>query len=169
MQKINCPYQQNDNGKTMSCTLLVELGGPTVLAGSDRPSFICPKCQSQWLNGLPTKDTAPEILHKIAANGKSNVEKPGIIQLGINFVKAAAKQVAHGLPETLPPERKIRLDICGVGKPKEEQCEMLDSGQCKSCGCFVEEKSRWATADCDLNKWSKNQFTGKKSGCGSCG
>lgn len=169
MQKINCPYQQNDNGKTMSCTLLVELGGPTVLAGSDRPSFICPKCQNQWLNGLPTKDTAPEILKNIAAAGKSNVEKPGVIQLGINFLKAATKQVVNGLPETAPQERKIRLEICGVGQ--EKHCEMLDGNRCLDCGCFVEEKSKWATADCGLNKWPKNKYTNKetKGGCGSCG
>lgn len=169
----NCPYFKNDNGKTMSCELLIQLGGPTVLAGSDRPSFICPKCQNQWPNGLPTKDTAPEILKNIAAAGKSNVEKPTLIQIGFNFLKAATKQVLSGLPETAPQDRKIRLDICGVGKPKEEQCEMLDSEtlRCNDCGCFVEEKSKWATADCGLNKWPKNKYTNKetKGGCGSCG
>lgn len=163
-----CPYQENDNGKTMTCKLLVEIGGPSVLAGSSRPSFICGRCQNEWTNGLPNKDNPPEILKKIAESGKSNVEMPGLLQLGVNFVKSAVKQVVNGLPETPERERKIRLDVCGVYKPKESQCEMLENGRCKLCGCFVEEKAKWATADCDLKKWPKNEFTGRK-GCGSCG
>jgi hypothetical protein len=72
---------------------------------------------------------------------------PGLVQMGWNFVKAATRHVAAGLPMVDGAEKERRLAVC------RECPELRSDGRCAKCGCGVKDKTSWALEGCPLNKW----------------
>lgn len=76
---------------------------------------------------------------------------PSPIKLATNLVSAIAKEtaaIATGKPGVTDEEIMERMDACRA-------CEMYDDQQnrCKACGCFLNAKALFRSAECDLGKW----------------
>lgn len=57
-----------------------------------------------------------------------------------------AKQVYNGSEKISDDMRDKRLEIC-------RGCEYMAGENCKLCGCFLFEKTKWSHESCPLNKW----------------
>jgi hypothetical protein len=81
-------------------------------------------------------------------------EYPSLSEQGKNlaqFVFDTAKKTLNAESIFVSDEiRAERLDICN-------QCEHYDSTQqrCKQCGCFLEQKTKFSSASCPIDKWKK--------------
>lgn len=75
-------------------------------------------------------------------------QKPSILQMMKSFTSELTKWVKEGAPNVSPEDYAMRLDICNG-------CEFLkkESMRCSKCGCLLEHKAKWKTADCPENKW----------------
>tara|TARA_R110002020_G_scaffold30366_2_gene95769 strand:- start:72 stop:335 length:264 start_codon:yes stop_codon:yes gene_type:complete len=75
---------------------------------------------------------------------------PTILGMIKSFTKDLTKYIKEGAPNISAEEYAIRLDTCNA-------CEHLkkSSMRCGACGCLLEHKARWKTADCPKNKWPK--------------
>jgi len=80
-------------------------------------------------------------------------EFPSIWQMTKNFSKEFATWMANGAPVVSEDDYKERLSTCN-------SCPMLDRRvmRCKECGCKVEHKAKWKTADCPLKNWKKQEL-----------
>jgi len=72
-------------------------------------------------------------------------------ELAKRFGKSVLKEVAaiaNGQSGVTPEEIAERMDAC-------RPCEMYDAEQnrCKACGCFLNAKALFRSAECDLGKW----------------
>lgn len=97
-------------------------------------------------------------------------EYPSIFQQAINLGKATAKFLASGLRRATPEQQANRLAIC-------RECDRYDADEvrCRECGCYLQEKTSWASESCPLTppKWSavvpaagKEQGNERKLCCG---
>ena len=79
-----------------------------------------------------------------------NQKPPSIFRMMKSFTKDLAKYIKEGAPNISPEEYATRLDICNG-------CEHLKkaSMRCGKCGCLLEHKAKWKTADCPDNRWPK--------------
>lgn len=88
------------------------------------------------------------------------MEPPTIAQKTVNLVKAVVKHVANGMVNVSDSVKKERMNIC-------KSCPLFNPSNttCNQCGCYLEEKTKWASEKCPLDKWSdiKTQASG---GCG---
>jgi len=75
---------------------------------------------------------------------------PTIFTMVKSFTKDLATYIKQGAPNVTPDAYAIRLDTCNA-------CEFLNkkSMRCNACGCKLEHKAKWKTADCPKNKWVK--------------
>jgi len=85
------------------------------------------------------------------------VKPPSFFQMAKSFTKDLAKYVKEGAPNVTPEEYEKRLDTC-------KSCEFLieKSMRCGSCGCLLEHKAKWKTADCPKEKWEKQELSKKE-------
>lgn len=67
-----------------------------------------------------------------------------------NFGRAFYNHMMSGFADVTPTEQRERLKIC-------IECDKLDvpSLRCVECKCFLMEKTKWATQECPLKKWTK--------------
>jgi uncharacterized paraquat-inducible protein A len=65
-----------------------------------------------------------------------------------SFTKDLSKYIKEGAPNVAPEDYALRLDICSG-------CEYFkkSSARCTKCGCLLEHKAKWKTADCPEDKW----------------
>ena len=77
---------------------------------------------------------------------------PSIYDMVRGFVKEAVEYAKQGAPHVSPKQYEKRLKAC-------HDCEHLkkDTERCGLCGCLVEHKAKWATANCpdDPKRWEK--------------
>jgi Family of unknown function (DUF6171) len=65
-----------------------------------------------------------------------------------NLAKDVVVDMATGQDVFVSDEiRTQRLEICS-------QCDYLDGGRCRACGCFVETKTKVSSAHCPVMKWT---------------
>jgi hypothetical protein len=72
-------------------------------------------------------------------------------ELAKRFGKSVLKEVAaiaKGQSGVTPEEIMERMETCRA-------CEMYDAEQnrCNACGCFLNAKALFRSAECDLGKW----------------
>lgn len=68
-----------------------------------------------------------------------------------NFKKELVKYAREGAPNVNAETYKTRLTTCN-------NCPHLkNSYRCGLCGCVVEQKAKWATAECPDNRWDTNE------------
>jgi len=75
---------------------------------------------------------------------------PSIFSMIKSFAKDVTKYIKEGAPNTTIEEYANRLDIC-----RTCPSYIKSSARCGSCGCLLEHKARWTTADCPEHKWPK--------------
>lgn len=109
----------------------------------------CPQCYTEHQN-------QPQICFC----GYSFIEPPTVAQKAVNLVKAVVKHVSNGMVNVSDSVKEERMNIC-------KSCPFFNSANttCNQCGCYLEEKTKWASEKCPLDKWSdiKTQASG---GCG---
>ena len=73
---------------------------------------------------------------------------PSIFKMMRSFTSELTNWIKEGAPNVTPESYATRLDICNG-------CEKLNkkSMRCMSCGCLLEHKAKWRTADCPESKW----------------
>ena len=79
---------------------------------------------------------------------RDEIRPPSLATQGWNFAKAVTKYVAAGGKKIEEPQYAERMAIC-------DNCEYRSGGRCLKCGCFLELKATWASADCPIGKWPK--------------
>lgn len=68
---------------------------------------------------------------------------PGLIRAAANFLSAAARHVAHGMPTVSDDEKARRLAICGACDHFEPE-----KSHCKICSCWMDMKASWEDMQC---------------------
>ena len=78
-------------------------------------------------------------------------KKLSIFKMLSNFKKELVEYARQGAPSVTENKYKDRLLTCN-------KCPHLKNAyRCGLCGCVVEEKAKWATAECPDNRWEKNE------------
>ena len=87
-------------------------------------------------------------------NEEHYVKPPSFFQMAKSFTKDLAKYVKEGAPNVTEEDYVARLDTC-------KECEFLieKSMRCGACGCLLEHKAKWKTADCPKDKWEKQELS----------
>ena len=78
---------------------------------------------------------------------------PSVFKMIRNFSKELGTYIAQGAPNVTEEDYKERLETC-------LKCPSLKRNvmRCTTCGCKLEQKAKWKTADCPENKWkSQNE------------
>ena len=65
----------------------------------------------------------------------------------LNFAEDVIQYARMGAPHVSEDSYENRLAEC-------EACPHLEEYRCGMCGCVVEEKAKWATAECPDNRWA---------------
>jgi len=84
-----------------------------------------------------------------------NIEYPSLPEMGSNLAKFAFELLKKSMKgDALRVSEEVaaeRLEIC-------KSCEYYDPEQlrCKHCGCFLENKVRWALDSCPIDKWGQS-------------
>lgn len=77
---------------------------------------------------------------------------PSIYDMVKGFVKEAVEYAKQGAPHVTAKQYEERLKAC-------YSCEHLkkDTERCGLCGCLIEHKAKWATANCpdSPKRWEK--------------
>ena len=80
------------------------------------------------------------------------VRYPSWLKMGASVAKESAKYIAAGRPKRSSQEQGRCKAIC------ERPCDYYVAEsklgpRCSKCGCCINLKTRWATANCPLKKW----------------
>lgn len=73
---------------------------------------------------------------------------PNLMTQGWSFAKAVGAYVKSGMKNISEEDYAERMRIC-------DTCEWRSGGRCMKCGCFIDRKAGWASADCPIGKWPK--------------
>lgn len=75
-------------------------------------------------------------------------KSPGLVTKAFNFMKASAEYVKSGMENLNKEDYQVRLKIC-------QDCPFRKDSTCTKCGCFINVKAQWKSADCPDNRWPK--------------
>lgn len=79
------------------------------------------------------------------------MNKPSFLQMMKNFATETARYIKQGAPNVTEAEYASRVQECDAC-PHLEREHM----RCGLCGCTIENKAKWQTADCPDNRWAKH-------------
>jgi len=79
---------------------------------------------------------------------EQNLNAPNLMTQGWSFAKAVGAYVKSGMKNIGEEDYAERMRIC-------DTCEWRSGGRCMKCGCFIDRKAGWASADCPIGKWPK--------------
>lgn len=130
----------------------------------------CQQCQSEWVDGIPTREALTPTLTKMVDkfSGKpaerATARPPTMLERMKSFAFAYARHLARGGGVLHPDEAKVRRDICN-------QCQYIGSTMgakvCNLCGCSLAIKTKWPEQSCPIKLWPGDA---DKPPCGSpCG
>ena len=93
----------------------------------------------------------------------SNTKFPSLFKMGRNLVKdtwTGMKAKSKGYNWMVSAEKaNERLEICRqcpfFKYDKENPETGIADGRCAHCGCFMNTKAHWASAECPIGKWGK--------------
>jgi hypothetical protein len=81
---------------------------------------------------------------------KNSSEMPSTMSMAKNLLKQGwdtTRGLLEGKPIFVNDEtQQKRLNIC-------KTCDQFIDGRCKSCGCFMEQKTKLEAATCPISKW----------------
>lgn len=86
--------------------------------------------------------------------------QPTTIEKIVNVTKAVIKHVANGMVNVSDSVKEERMNIC-------KSCPLFNSSNttCNQCGCYLVEKTKWASEKCPIDKWGEIK-TQSSGGCG---
>lgn len=93
-------------------------------------------------------------------------EDPSLLTRASNFGKAVVDFVQDGFALVDEKTKQERLTQC-------KTCHYYRDGWCshESCGCYLEAKTKIASQECPIGRWSSvpGHSSGAVGGCSSCG
>lgn len=113
----------------------------------------CPRCKFEYY----------ELKDPICACGFNLAAGPGSIEKIINFVPAVVKHVVGGMVHVSDSIKKERMEICKACPFFNNKNEKNPT--CNACGCYLNEKTSWASEKCPEGKWHDIK-TASNGGCG---
>jgi len=78
------------------------------------------------------------------------MSKPSFLQMVKNFASEVSEYVKQGAPNVTEAEYAERVQECDACPHLER-----DHMRCGLCGCYVEHKAKWQTANCPDSRWKK--------------
>ena len=123
--------------------------------------FFLGKCRKELFRGQPnwvqcitcehcntTAQQMDTMVKEHLARKKVPPQLPSVPQMAKNFAVAAIKHAASGMKKRNDEEVKRLITICNG-------CDFYfkNTKRCSKCGCFMNVKARWATANCPIGKW----------------
>lgn len=90
-----------------------------------------------------------------ACKHRDGIILPSKTTMAVNFSKASVKHLASGLKNRTPEQQAEVQAIC---KLCDQYVLINNNPRCKKCGCYLNVKQRWQTADCPLGKWPDNDL-----------
>ena len=78
------------------------------------------------------------------------MSKPSFLQMVKNFSSEIKEYVKKGAPNVTESQYTERVQECDACPHLER-----DNMRCGMCGCYVEHKAKWQTANCPDNRWNK--------------
>jgi hypothetical protein len=120
--------------------------------------FECPRHQcvktEHWHMLCRTRADYVRLWEEGRGPGQHRPDEPGLLQKTINFAEAAARHLANGCRQVSDEVYERRISMCRA-------CPSLDAEHmmCREfdCGCWVERKARWASEECPLQKWRRDE------------
>jgi hypothetical protein len=104
-------------------------------------------CSSCGKNKLAEQIT-PRIDTSSLDTKEQQQNAPNMMSMGWSFAKAVGSYVKSGMKNLNEENYAERMLIC-------DTCEWRSGGRCMKCGCFIDKKAGWASADCPIGKWPK--------------
>ena len=105
-------------------------------------------CKSCREKKSPVTHNHKTIEDKQRQEKREEIRPPSLATQGWSFAKAVTKYVATGGKKVDESRYAERMAIC-------DNCEYRSGARCLKCGCFLEMKAAWASADCPIGKWPK--------------
>ena len=75
---------------------------------------------------------------------------PSLARQAWNFTRAVADHIKSGAAHASEKLYKHRLQEC-------DGCDRREDTRCLECGCFIPTKAKWASGDCPIGKWTKEE------------
>ena len=92
-------------------------------------------------------------------NDNSNLNPPSLFTMLKTFTKEFSKYAKSGMSNVTLSDYADRLDACNSCPHFKK-----DTVRCGLCGCYMEHKAKWKTAECPDNppRWRKQALTRKE-------
>ena len=75
---------------------------------------------------------------------------PSLAQQAWNFTRAVADHLKSGAAHVSEEGYKKRMEEC-------DGCDRRQDNRCLECGCFIPTKAKWASSECPIGKWPKEE------------
>lgn len=112
---------------------------------NDKICGIC-KFQSRQIDPIKLRETLPEVKEEMIRSEPNFPEQPGIIDIGISFLKSTAKHIMNGGKSVSKEVYEERLNICNG-------CEHRKGNRCDICSCNLGLKCARPLEECPIKKW----------------
>jgi len=115
--------------------------------GQGSPQSYTEKKEEEQIQPIVSENTAK----KIEGNNSSQEKKmPSLGKQAWNFTKAVTNHIKSGAAHASEELYKARLETC-------DTCPERVGERCSACGCFIAAKAKWASSDCPIGKWPKEE------------
>lgn len=81
---------------------------------------------------------------------RKSQKEPSLLSKATSFIKDTAEHIVGGAKNVSEEEFERRMGVCNscIHLVKEK-----DKDICGICGCYMNVKAKWKTAECPKNKW----------------
>ena len=97
---------------------------------------------------IVSENTAKKIAEETATEEEKKM--PSLGKQAWGFTKALANHIKSGAAHASEELYKARLEVC-------DTCDKRSGDRCIECGCNLPAKAKWATSDCPIGKWPKEE------------
>ena len=116
--------------------------------GQGSPQNITKKKEEEEIQPIVSENTAKKIAEEIPTEEEKKM--PSLGKQAWGFAKAVTNHIKSGAAHTSEELSKARLEVC-------DTCDKRSGDKCVECGCFLASKAKWASSDCPIGKWPKEE------------
>ena len=77
-------------------------------------------------------------------------QMPNMAKQAWNFTRAGADHLKSGAAHASEKLYKARMEQC-------DGCDRRQDTRCLECGCYLPTKAKWASSECPIGKWPKEE------------
>ena len=104
--------------------------------------------EEEEIQPIVSENTAKKIAEETATEEEKKM--PSLGKQAWGFTKALANHIKSGAAHASEELYKARLEVC-------DTCDKRSGDRCIECGCSLPAKAKWATSDCPIGKWPKEE------------